>query len=84
VSADLGKLTNLDFSPGGYPPGAEPFLAALVTDPGDDTPRLVFADWPGLRTVRLFHLPSNTIDPAGKELIARSPNAQSLTDFVVR
>jgi uncharacterized protein (TIGR02996 family) len=31
--------------PGGYPPGAEPFLAAIIADREDDTPRLVFADW---------------------------------------
>lgn len=31
--------------PGSYPPGAEPFLAAVVADPDDDTARLVFADW---------------------------------------
>jgi uncharacterized protein (TIGR02996 family) len=28
-----------------YPPGWEPFLAAINADLDDDTPRLVFADW---------------------------------------
>lgn len=28
-----------------YPPGWEPFLAAIKADMDDDTPRLVFADW---------------------------------------
>jgi len=27
------------------PPGYEPFLRAICTDPEDDTVRLVFADW---------------------------------------
>jgi uncharacterized protein (TIGR02996 family) len=39
------KRTRPDALPGGYPPGAEPFLAAIIADPADDTPRLVFADW---------------------------------------
>lgn len=34
-----------DGIPGGYPPGAEPFLSAIVADRADDTARLVFADW---------------------------------------
>ena len=28
-----------------FPPGWEPFLAAICADPGDDTARLVLADW---------------------------------------
>ncbi len=32
-------------APGGYPLGAEPFIASIVADPTDDTSRLVFADW---------------------------------------
>src|SRR5215212_7800179 len=28
-----------------YPPGWEPFLAAINANLDDDTPRLVFADW---------------------------------------
>ena len=28
-----------------YPPGWEPFLAAISANLDDDTPRLVFADW---------------------------------------
>ncbi len=31
--------------PGKYSAGAEPFLAAVVANPSDDTTRLVFADW---------------------------------------
>jgi uncharacterized protein (TIGR02996 family) len=31
--------------PDPYPPGWEPFLAAIRTEVFDDTPRLVFADW---------------------------------------
>jgi uncharacterized protein (TIGR02996 family) len=32
-------------TPGPYPRGWEPFLAAINADLDDDTPRLVFADW---------------------------------------
>lgn len=28
-----------------YPPGWEPLLAAIIAEPDDDLPRLVFADW---------------------------------------
>lgn len=40
----MPRVTKLgDAAP--YPPGWEPFLAAINADLADDTPRLVFADW---------------------------------------
>lgn len=40
----MPRATKLDAA-APYPPGWEPFLAAINADLDDDTPRLVFADW---------------------------------------
>jgi uncharacterized protein (TIGR02996 family) len=40
-----GRPHEVEPIPGGYPPGAEPFLGAIVAHRADDTARLVFADW---------------------------------------
>src|SRR5262245_9900451 len=37
------RTTKAEASP--YPPGWEPFLAAINANIDEDTPRLVFADW---------------------------------------
>jgi len=63
-----------------YPPGWEPFLAAIKAEMFDDTPRLVFADWlqengdePRAEFIRLQcrRHPLRYDHPEAKELEAR-------------
>jgi uncharacterized protein (TIGR02996 family) len=72
-------------------PEGDALLAAVLDNPQDDTPRLVYADWldehgtsAGERARAELDLPSNRIGDRGALALASSPHREGLTSLVLR